>query len=257
MCNGTYAAYFVKQKLTSGEENYLVIIRVIQHGVSDGETTMTAQEGEYFYYKGTKYALIGYTGGELPTHHDFGINPSGETSSCWRGYTLTFGIHENQLVVKDLNLTSWSKEVIDGIRPIRRGRRTVYENINKSFDFTGYLLFGNDTAGFFYYFPDEYVKGASERYGNPLIYEVRVVNRNVISVTNWSEQLLERRQRFLPEKYLEIVEAQKHLKTGSAESLQTAWDYMTLFLPRRYDCLQGLAGYNNYPYAIKRLRDKT
>ena len=72
---------------------------------------MTAQINDTFFYQDESYAVAGISEGALFDPAAFGMEPTGTSSRCWRGWQAQYGLAGRQLVVEvlDVNLIDRDK----------------------------------------------------------------------------------------------------------------------------------------------------
>jgi hypothetical protein len=78
---------------------------------------MTGQVPDEFVYNGEKYELLGTKGGKLTTNEDFGIKPSSFTTTCYRGYLMSYQFTNNQLILDSFYITAENPPKINNIEP--------------------------------------------------------------------------------------------------------------------------------------------
>ena len=126
---------------------------------------MTAQIDDIFNYEGATYSVAGISNRGLFTPEIFDLTPTSRSSSCWRGYQVTYAIVDNHLVVASLYInlieagsTEFKRQegpIINNISPIGPNSRydffnNYYEGLNHQLAYSGGLLLGGDFLREFY-----------------------------------------------------------------------------------------------------------
>lgn len=140
---------------------------------------MTAQIEDTFIHKRKSYSISA-----IQTPSDFfniqkiGIDPEGTSTACWRGYVAEFSIHEDKLVLKNLDTNNSNGKAfpiaINGVMPeiekseglveaYKEHREWHYKNVNLILPYTGGILI-----------TDKFIRNRYIHMGfqSPLSYEV-------------------------------------------------------------------------------------
>jgi hypothetical protein len=119
---------------------------------------MTAQFPDAVQYQGKEYNLAGIKGDKLFEPQDYGLNPVGTCTACWRGFVCHYVVNEDLrldalfigLDMSDRNAAD-SPALLNGIQPThsedflsKHLGMLEYPNINLVIPFTGGLLLGED-----------------------------------------------------------------------------------------------------------------
>lgn len=144
-------------------------------------------------YKDEEYALLGRQGEGLPTPQDFGLEPHGSCTACWRGYVLTFAIVEEELRLETLafNTRNETFPKINGIEagPSEGFFQYAYEGLGLKTKFTGRLMIGKDFMQQYYVH-----MGFQRPMGYKTVYEFEVKEGDIIEVRDLSPKMAEQRE---------------------------------------------------------------
>ncbi|MFC4160420.1 hypothetical protein [Chitinimonas lacunae] len=120
---------------------------------------MTAQIPDTLTLDGIEYALAGIDGEQPFDPAEFGLNPVGRCTACYRGYVCGYRLHDGTLRLDRLRLTHQAElppgvrqppgPPLNGISPKRPPRGMLdfncqYEGLNLALPFSGGLLLGRD-----------------------------------------------------------------------------------------------------------------
>jgi hypothetical protein len=112
---------------------------------------MTAQMPDRFRYQGVDYDLAGISAAGLFSPSQFGMEPKGTCTACWRGYQAVFALAGSRLVLDTLRVELYRRgkgyrrqegPPINGVSPTdgHGGFNNHYVGINVHLDYTGGLL---------------------------------------------------------------------------------------------------------------------
>jgi hypothetical protein len=119
---------------------------------------MTAQIHDSFIFKDQEYSIVGVNGQGLFDPVQYGLNPLGLCSACWRGYLCQYSLKENLLHLNWLRINIGSSNsnnsdvkewpVINGVHPTKPPEDypifdSIYQNLNLPIKFSGGILLGN------------------------------------------------------------------------------------------------------------------
>lgn len=183
-------------------------------------------------YQGTEYSLSGYTGFELPEAEYFDMSFDGRSTGCRRGHTITYKIDEDsQFLAYCVNVDGAEREpkghdyqMIVSDNSFYRGHyivNAVLENV------TGYILFKDlgpcmshvlpmpDGGGFIpYHLHEAYINHGHVEWVHDITGETKERTRDLNFETFW-----------------------KGMSSIEEPPFHDLWDYVTSFLPRRYDAV--------------------
>jgi hypothetical protein len=105
---------------------------------------MTAQISDSFLFQDQKFSIAGVNGESLFHPAAYGMQPLPRITSCWRGYTCTYKLFYNKLLLAMLQ-TNLGREgpEIDAVRPAFSTAGmfdNIYADLNLHIDFTGGML---------------------------------------------------------------------------------------------------------------------
>ena len=129
---------------------------------------MTAQIGDIYNYDNNDYRIVALSSVMLFKPQDYGMEPHGSCTACWRGYWCEYDVSNDELFLKNLyfhnednnypslnGVEASPKEFIEvegrrGLRkklekftiPAHYGHR-VYRDVNLSIPYTGKILLGD------------------------------------------------------------------------------------------------------------------
>jgi len=108
---------------------------------------MTAQISDTVVFRDEKFSIAGMNGQGLFNPGDFGLEPYGVCSACWRGYFCRYAVRNDGLYLSKLNV--WQEErrfpEINGVNPVREELwGDAYSDINLKMTYTGGMLLAKD-----------------------------------------------------------------------------------------------------------------
>ncbi len=101
---------------------------------------MTAQVPDRFEFEGHQYALVGGEEEQLFDPEQFGLQPEGRCTACWRGYQCWYTVKDDRLLLSRLEVTlgdyieagmfiSKMGPEFNGVRPIRPKGFSFHNNL--------------------------------------------------------------------------------------------------------------------------------
>jgi hypothetical protein len=154
---------------------------------------MTAQISDSFYFQGKAYSLIGESGGDLASPQRFGINPSSELNSCYRGYFATYELTTEALYLRELSLVSGDENYppIQGITPVEDWIFVTYPGLSLKMNFTGKMRLAR---GFIqeYYVHMGYQKATAFE----TVLDITLKGGRVLEIKDRSEEMAQKRGAF-------------------------------------------------------------
>ncbi len=154
---------------------------------------MTGQIPDSVLYKDDVFALLRRQGEGLPTPEEFGLEPFGSCTACWRGYVLTFEIVGEELLLEALEVnTRESPPTINGVEagPGERFFKYSYRGLGLKTRFTGHLMIGKDFMRKYYVH-----MGFQRPMGYRTVYEFDVNEGDITAVRDLSPKMAEQRER--------------------------------------------------------------
>ncbi|MHA1680452.1 MAG: hypothetical protein ACTSUE_05550 [Promethearchaeota archaeon] len=153
---------------------------------------MTGQISDKVKFKNEEYELIGINGTGLFEPEQFGINPFGSCTACWRGYIMIYECKENEFLLKHMRVSTKEKpQSIKGVKakPSKDFLMYTYNNLNLKTEFTGTILIGKD------FIRQMYVHMGFQR---PICFkkvlEFTIENGNITAMKNLSSEIKQQRE---------------------------------------------------------------
>ena len=118
---------------------------------------MTAQFSDLVFFNDQEFSLTDINGDELFHPMKYDLVPSSTCTACWKGFVASYGIKEDQLVLKNLDINIeevekkyfWSSNIpeLNGMKPSKDD--SLYDMFDYHFQdvklplsFTGWMLIG-------------------------------------------------------------------------------------------------------------------
>jgi hypothetical protein len=109
---------------------------------------MTRQAADWVFYKGEQYELLGISSGQLPMLKQFGLEPVGFSTACYRGYIAEYEISDDRLLLTRLAIEDANNHYpeIGGVKPkLERGELPAYVGISEPMVIDGAMVIGKDS----------------------------------------------------------------------------------------------------------------
>ncbi len=112
---------------------------------------MTVHIHDSLLYKGQEYSIVGINGQGLFHPQDYGWQPLGISSACWRGFLCQYLLKDNRLYLNWLRINrghhAQPAPVINGVYPEAPPEDypvfdTFYPNLHLEIHFSGGMLLG-------------------------------------------------------------------------------------------------------------------
>jgi hypothetical protein len=208
---------------------------------------MTVQLGDFFEYQGRECYLMGYTGGILPLADAYGLEFFPGSTADGRGHCMWYGIGQDQLVVKRIEIRGAEKGPITHSYTLVHTERGAFYDIGTPLiPFTGYLLFSDFwTVDVLHDLPDLPKESQTN------FHEVQVNKGHVVGVNEISEAIRERVAKSPRKRLSNLWEGRTPAE--QLAHLQVVWDEITELLPRRYDAVYKEIWYIHFPQTIAEL----
>lgn len=112
---------------------------------------MTAQIHDSFLFKDQEYSIVGVNGQGLFCPMDYGLDPLGLCSACWRGFLCQYFLKNGRLYLNWLRINrsydAQTAPVVNGVHPESPPEDypifdTYYKNLNLEIMFSGGMLLG-------------------------------------------------------------------------------------------------------------------
>lgn len=113
---------------------------------------MTAQAPDMLAYNGTRYSIIGRSGGPLFTPQRYGLKPVSPNTANYRGFKAKFKVHNNSLFLDALQVyTSADHEpLIGNIAPVASQMALQYSDMNFAIPYDGIIRIAKGFIDEFY-----------------------------------------------------------------------------------------------------------
>ena len=150
---------------------------------------MTGQIPDNLIYNKSSYSIVGLKGEGLPSPLDFDLKPISPHTANWRGFTMSYRISEDRLIVHEMNVTvedlKEKPPLINGVTPETKKEgyfHLTYKSLKLKTQFTGKILIAKD------FIDSMYVHmGFQSPLSFKTVIELKISDGTLIKVTNFSE----------------------------------------------------------------------
>ncbi len=121
---------------------------------------MTAQIGDTFKYESYEYRIVAISEPLQFRPQDYGIQPKGVCSACWKGYWCEYNISEKGIILENFYVNSYNDYYpeVNGVQPLRGQENQYfhymghhcYKGINIKINYTGKIVVGKDFLSDYY-----------------------------------------------------------------------------------------------------------
>lgn len=160
---------------------------------------MTAQLHDSLLYENQEYSIIGVNGQGLFQPMDYGLNPLGLCSACWRGFLCQYFLKDRRLYLNWLRINCGhapqKAPVVNGVYPEYPPEDypifdTYYKNLILEIMFSGGMLLGTGFIHELYVHIDFHPAWKFETvyeliFQKGVVEEIRDVREKVAEIRNW------------------------------------------------------------------------
>jgi hypothetical protein len=160
----------------------------IKRGIS-----MTAQISDTIIFEGERYSIIGLRGSCLFTPMQFGMEPEGMHTACYRGFYATYELTDEELFLRELTIRDRNGRYppISGVDAVTTGHEATYTNLAHQIQFSGEIRFAKD------FIEELYIHmGFQKPTAFKTVYDTTLENGKLVDVKDRSREMEEKRGAF-------------------------------------------------------------